>query len=89
MFATDNDTPVSILPTCTSTYTLHDIKATEIEVLTILNSLDVNKAAGINNISAKVLRYCALPLLKPICHLPYNSYFIVHTKTLRGKVHLS
>ena len=38
-------------------------------VLTILNSLDVNKAAEIDNSNPKVLRYYALPLLKPICDL--------------------
>ena len=38
-------------------------------VLTILNSLDVNKPAEIDNSNPKVLRYCALPLLKPICDL--------------------
>ena len=48
---------------------LHNVEIIELEVLTILNSLNVNKAAGIDNIGPKVLRYCALSLLKPICHL--------------------
>jgi len=38
-------------------------------VLTILYSLDVNKAAGIDGISPKVLRFCASSLLKLICYL--------------------
>ena len=39
------------------------------EVLTIFNSLDANKADRIDNIRPKVCRYCALLLPKPICHL--------------------
>ena len=31
--------------------------------------MDGNIAPGINNISPRVYRHCALPLLKPICHL--------------------
>ena len=53
----------------TSTGTLHDIEITESEVLTTLTSLDGNKAPGIDNISPRVYRHCALPFLKPICHL--------------------
>ena len=69
VFSTDNDTPATIPPTYTSANTLQDIEVIDTEVLTILTSLDVTKAAGIDNISPKVFRYCALPLLKPICHL--------------------
>ena len=51
------DTPVIVPPMYTSAYTLHNIDIIESEVLTImiLNSLDVNKAAGIDNISPVVL----------------------------------
>ena len=66
VFSTDNDTPDTVPPTYTSANILQDIEVNEMEVLTILNSLDINKATGIDNISPKVLRYCALPLLKPI-----------------------
>ena len=69
VFSTDNDTPDTVPPTYTSANILQDIEVNEMEVLIILNSLDINKATGIDNISPKVLIYCALPLLKPICHL--------------------
>ena len=46
---------MTVLPLYTSTYTLHGIKAIELEVLAILNILDVNKAAGLENISTKFL----------------------------------
>ena len=39
----------------TSVPMLHDVEIIESEVLTILNSLEVNKAAGIDNIGPKVL----------------------------------
>jgi len=55
-----------------STHTLYDVEVNESEVLIILYSLDVNKAAGIDKLHGpKVFRYtaCALSLLKPICHL--------------------
>lgn len=44
---------------------LHDIKINETNALTVLKPLDINKAAGIDNISPKVLmiRYCPLSLL--------------------------
>ena len=56
-----------------STGTLQDIEINESEVLTILSSLDVNKAPVIDNISPKAYRYCALLLFKPICHLSLSS----------------
>ena len=69
VFYTDSYTPVSKPPMSTSTGTLHDIEINESEVLTILSSLDGNKAPGIDNICPRVYRHCVLPLLKPICHL--------------------
>ena len=69
VFSTDSDTPVSEPPISTSTGTLYDIETNESEVLTILSSLDGNKACGIDDICPRVYSHCALPLLKPICHL--------------------
>ena len=66
VFSSDIITPVS---ESVSTSTLQDIEITESEVLTILSSLDGNKAPGIDNISPLVYKCCALSLLKPICHL--------------------
>jgi len=57
-----------VLPSYTGTHTLNSVDVNESEVLTILYSLDVNKAAGID-ICSKVLRFCVSSLLKPICHL--------------------
>ena len=56
-------------PHNTGTHTLHSVEVNESEVLPILYSLDINKAAGIDNIGPRVLRFCASSLLKPICHL--------------------
>ena len=69
VFSSDTSTPVSESVLSTTTSTLQAIEFTESEILTILNSLDVNKSPGIDNISPKILKCCALPLLKPICHL--------------------
>jgi len=67
VFSAD-DNLSTFVPT-TSPNTIEDIVITEPDVLDILQSLDVNKACGIDSISPKIFRYCALPLLKPICHL--------------------
>ena len=69
VFSSDSITPASEPPMSTSTGTLNDIEINEAEVLTILSSLNDNKASNIDNISPRVYRDCALPLLKPICHL--------------------
>ena len=39
------------------------------ELFEILSNLDVNKTPGIDGISPAVLKYCASPLLVPLCHL--------------------
>jgi len=54
VFSTNNTTLASVLPSYTSTHTLHNVEVNESEVLTILYSLDFNKAAGIDNIGPKV-----------------------------------
>ena len=48
---------------------LNDIVISESDVYDMLVSLDVNKASGIDNISPKLFKNCALPLLQIICHL--------------------
>ena len=60
VFSTDSITPVSEPPMSTSTGTLHDIEINESGVLTALSSLDGNKALGIDNISPRAYRHCAL-----------------------------
>ena len=67
VFSADDN--LSTFVSTTSPNTIEDIVITEPDVLDILQSLDVNKACGIDSISPKIFRYCALPLLKPICHL--------------------
>jgi len=69
VFSSNNTTSESVLPSYTGTHTLHSVEVNESEVLPILYSLDINKAAGIDNIGPRVLRFCASSLLKPICHL--------------------
>ena len=48
VFSTNNTTTVSVLPSYTGTHTLHNVKVKKSEVLTILYSLGINKAAGID-----------------------------------------
>ena len=58
------------LPTYNSnTQSLHDIEISTTKVFEILSTLDVNKAPGIDGITSAVLKYCASPLLIPLCHL--------------------
>ena len=52
-------TAINEPPTSTSTSTLNDIEINESEVLTILSSLDGNKAPGIDDISPRVYRHCS------------------------------
>ena len=54
-------------------HSLHDIEISTTEVYEIFSTLDVTKSPGIDGISPKVLRYCASPLLIPICHLFISS----------------
>ena len=68
VFSSDITIPVSESALSTSTSTLQDIEITESEVLTILSSLDGNKAPGIDNISPIVYKCCALSL--------YSSQFV-------------
>jgi len=49
--------------------TLHDIEISHSDVFDILTSLDESKASGIDNISLKIFKYCAAPLIQVICHL--------------------
>ena len=51
------------------TCTLHDISISITEIFETLITLDPNKASGIDNISPRVLKFSALPLSSPICHL--------------------
>ena len=56
-------------PPNSNTQSLYDIEISTTEVFEILSTLDVNKAPGIDGISPAVLKYCASPLLVPLCHL--------------------
>jgi len=66
--------------------TPNDIVITEPNVLDALQLLDVNKACGINSISPKIVRYCALPLLKLICHL-FSVSFSTSDTTIEWHTH--
>ena len=50
-------------------HSLRNIEISTTEVYDILSTLDVTKAAGIDGINPRILRYCASSLLIPICHL--------------------
>ena len=56
-------------PPNSNTQSLHDIEISTTEVFEILSTLDVNKAPGIDGIIPALLKYCASPLLVPLCHL--------------------
>ena len=53
---------------------LEDIHFTAEDVLSILASLDVTKAMGIDGIPNHVLKFCSLSLYKTVCHLFYQCY---------------
>ena len=53
---------------------LEDIHFTAEDVLSILASLDVTKAMGIDGIPNHVLKFCLLSLYKTVCHLFYQCY---------------
>ncbi len=44
-------------------------RITESEVFEALSNLNQRKAVGLDGIGPKVLKYCALPLCEPLCHL--------------------
>jgi len=46
---------------------IQDIHFSDSDVLYLLTSLDTSKACGIDNLSPKIFKFCALPLLKIIC----------------------
>ena len=48
---------------------IQDIRFSDTDVLYLLTSLDTSKACGIDNLSPKIFKFCALPLLQVICHL--------------------
>ena len=64
-----SDQPINNFDTTPSSDTLHDIVISHTDVFDILTSLDTSKASGIDNISPKIFKYCAAPLLQVICHL--------------------
>lgn len=54
---------------CSHPDTLNSINIEVSEVYNAMASLDPTKAMGIDNISPKILKYCALALCEPITHL--------------------
>ena len=66
---TKNDSPPNIPDTSMPTHVLQDIETSHVEVFTILSSLDITKSAGLDDINPKILNFCALSLLQPVCHL--------------------
>ena len=59
----------------------------EAEVYNALVSLDPNKATGIDGIGPKILKYCALSLFHPLCHL-FNLSLSSGTIPSEWKIHL-
>ena len=71
VFSADDN--LSAFVSATPSNTIEDIVITEPDVLDILQSLDVNKACGIDSISPKIFRYCALTYMSLIfCKLKYK-----------------
>jgi len=52
---------------------INDIKFSNLDVLGLLISLDTSKGCGINSLSPKLFKFCAVPLLQIICHLFHTS----------------
>lgn len=66
---TRNPSPVSADEPLPTSVTLNEIEITSADTYEILSTLDPNKSMGIDNISPKVLKYCATALAEPIRHL--------------------
>ena len=65
-----SDQPINDFDTTPSSDdSLHNIVMSQSDVFDILTSLDASKASGIDNVSPKIFKYCAAPLLQVICHL--------------------
>ena len=62
------------------THVLQDIEISHAEVFIILSSLDINKSACLNDINPKILNFCALSLLQPVCHLFSVSIYVSTSK---------
>ena len=84
-------TPPSLSTNYTNTTPLpsgiNAIVFSEDEVYSALNQLDPNKATGINTISPKILKHCALSLTRPLCHL-FNLSLTTGAIPQEWKVHL-
>ena len=50
-------------------HVLQDIEISHAKVFTILSLLDITKSAGLDDINPKILNFCTLSLLQPVCHL--------------------
>ena len=50
---------------------LEDIQVTKAEVLKLLNSLDVNKSTGLDNLPIKIIKLVTIIIVEPLCSL-YN-----------------
>ena len=66
---------------------INTIVFSEDEVYSALNQLDPNKATGIDTISPKILKHCALSLTRPLCHL-FNLSLSTGAIPQEWKVHL-
>ena len=64
-----SDAETSVTCSVNDSDSLHNILISTADVYENLISLDPNKATGIDNISPKILKHCAIPLSGPICHL--------------------
>ena len=65
--------------------TIDSISITEEEIYNTLISLDSTKATGIDGISPAVLKYCALPLTKPLHYLFSYAIYYCYTFLQNGK----
>ena len=65
---------------------LRDISFTPQDIFNILSSLDTNKAMGIDNISPKVLKYCASVICTPI-HYLFTQCLLQCTLPSEWKIH--
>ena len=66
---------------------LSSLVFTEAEVYNAFMYLDPNKATGIDGIGPKILKYCAMSLFRPLCHL-FNLSLSSGTIPSEWKIHL-
>ena len=69
-----NDTNSPIPLVSLSTHSLSVVETDELEVLNLLSNVDISKACGLDNISNRIIKLCAIGIHKPFTRLLNTSF---------------